>query len=91
MFKFLQPDTVLINFGFNIAVCRAGEGHGDRAGATVAWQANDANVVREVFTAKLCANTKLAAGIEQRRLQCGIAERLTQFVAAGWQVIVIFC
>lgn len=36
MLEFFQPDTVFINFGFNIAVGRSGEGHRDWAGAAVA-------------------------------------------------------
>ena len=77
MLKFLQPDTVFVNFSLDIAVGRTGEGHGDRAGAAVAWQADHPDIVGKVFPAKLRADAKLAAGIEQLGFQRRIAERLT--------------
>jgi len=54
-------------------------------------QANHANIMGEVFAAKLRANAELATGFEQRRFQRCIAKRLPQFVSAGRQVVVIFC
>lgn len=56
----------------------------------MAWQADHPDIVGKVFAAKLRADAKLAAGIEQFGFQRCIAERLTQLVPAGGQVIVIF-
>ena len=91
MFQLLQPDAVFVDFGFDVSVGGAGKRHCDRAGAAVPRQANHANVVGEVFAAKLCADAELAAGFEQRRFQRRIAKRLAQFVSAGGQIVVIFC
>ncbi|SQI26474.1 Uncharacterised protein [Salmonella enterica subsp. arizonae] len=78
--KFFQPDTVLIDFRFDITVGGTGERHCDGAGAAVARQANYADIVGEIFTTKLRANAKFAAGIEQGLFKRSIAERLAQFI-----------
>lgn len=44
------------------------------------WQTDNANVVREVFTAKLRAKTEFLGLFQQFLFQLDIAERLTMFV-----------
>ncbi len=56
----------------------------------MAWQADHPDIVGKVFAAKLRADAKLAAGVEQLGFQRRIAECLTQFIPVGGQVIVIF-
>ena len=54
-------------------------------------QADDANIVGEVLAAKLGADAEFAAGVEQRGFQRRVAERLTQLVPAGGQIVLVFC
>lgn len=51
--QFFDPDPVTVNFGFNVAVSRAGDAHADRAGGSVARKSNHANIMGKVFTAEL--------------------------------------
>ena len=90
MFEFFQPDTVFVNFGLNIAIGGTGERHGNWAGAAVAWQTNNTNIMSEIFATKLSTNTKLLAGVEQCFFQFNIAECLSLLVSAGGQIIVVF-
>ena len=55
----------------------------------MARQTDNANIMREIFTAELRANTKFTAGVEQGRFQRRIAERLPQFVTVSGQIVVI--
>ena len=90
VFEFFQPDTVLVNFCFDIAIGRTGERHSYRAGTTVTRQTNDANIMSEIFTSKLRTNTKLLTGLEQHFFQLNITECLSLLVSAGGQIVVIF-
>ncbi len=53
------------------------------------WQTDNANVVREVFTAKLRAEREFLGLFQQFLFQLDIAERLTMFVPFRRQFIVI--
>ena len=53
-------------------------------------QADHANIVSEIFAAKLRADAELAAGVKQRCLQRSIAKRLAQRISAGGQIVIIF-
>ena len=90
VFEFFQPDAAFVDLRFNIAVGRAGERHCDGAGAAVTRQADNADIMSEIFAAKLCSDAKLAAGIEQDCFQRRVAKRLAQLVSAGRQGVVIF-
>ncbi|MNT38011.1 hypothetical protein D3C72_1741810 [compost metagenome] len=51
--QFFYPDPVTVDFGFDVAVSRAGDAHADRAGGPVARKSNHANIMGKVFTAEL--------------------------------------
>ncbi len=89
VFQFFDPDTFAVNFRFDITVSRTGDAHTDRAGCAVTWQTDNADVVREVFTAKLRAKTEFLGLFQQFLFQLDIAERLTMFVPFRRQFIVI--
>ncbi len=57
--QLLNPDPVAVDFRFDVAVRGAGDPHADRAGGAVARQADHADVVGEVFTAKLRAEAEV--------------------------------
>ncbi|CST12086.1 Uncharacterised protein [Shigella sonnei] len=89
VFQFFDPDTFAVDFRFNVTVSGAGDAHAYRAGCAVTWQTDNANVVREVFTAKLRAKTEFLGLFQQFLFQLDIAERLTMFVPFRRQFIVI--
>ena len=55
----------------------------------MARQADDADIVGEVFAAELCAETEVLRLHQQFLLQLNIAEGLAVFVAFGRQFVVI--
>ncbi|STI78505.1 Uncharacterised protein [Escherichia coli] len=73
VFQFFDPDTFAVDFRFNVTVSGAGDAHADRAGCAVTWQTDNANVVREVFTAKLRAKTEFLGLFQQFLFQLDIA------------------
>ncbi len=56
----------------------------------MARQADDTNIVREIFTAELRAEAQIARLLQQLFFQLDIAERLTVFVTFARQAVVIF-
>jgi hypothetical protein len=87
--QFFNPDTVAVDFGFDIAVSGAGDAHADRAGGAVARQANHADIVGEVFAAELRAEAEILRFQQQLLLQLNIAERLAVLVTFGRQAVVV--
>lgn len=75
VFQFFDPDTFAVDFRFNVTVSGAGDSHAYRAGCAVTWQTDNADVVREVFTAKLRAKTEFLCLFQQFLFQLDIAER----------------
>ncbi len=59
IFEFLNPNAVLVDLGLDVAIRRAGDPHADRARSAVARQPDDADVMREIFAAKLRADARL--------------------------------
>ena len=55
--EFFEENTVSGNFTFDVAVCRAGHANANWTAGTVTRQAHHANVMRQIFTAELRANT----------------------------------
>ena len=55
----------------------------------MARQANHADVVGKIFTAKLCAQAEVLRFLEQFLFQLNVAERLAMFVAFGWQRVIV--
>ena len=87
--QFLNPDPLTVDLGFDIAIRRAGDPHAHRARGAVARQADDADIVGEVFAAELRAETKVLRLHQQFLFQLNIAEGLTVFVAFGRQAVVV--
>ena len=87
--QFLNPDPLAIDLGFDIAIRRAGDAHAHRAGGAVARQADDANIVGEVFTAKLRTEAKVLRFQQQLVFELNIAESLAVLVALGRQAVVV--
>ena len=56
----------------------------------MARQADHANVMREVFAAKLRAQAQILRFGQQFLLKLHVPERLTVFVTFRWQAIVVF-
>ncbi|MNE31929.1 hypothetical protein D3C80_1255200 [compost metagenome] len=81
--QLLDPDTVAVDFGFDIAVGGARHAHSYRARGTVTRQANHADIVGKIFAAKLRAQPKILRFDQQFLFELNIAERLTVFVPFG--------
>ncbi len=89
VFQFFDPDTVAVDLGLDVAVRRAGDAHAHRTGRAVTRQTDHADVVGEVFAAKLRAEAEVLRFHQQLLLQLDVAERLTMFVTFGRQAIVV--
>ena len=55
--KLLDPDTVLIDLGLDVAVGRARNPHSYGTRCAVTRQTNDADIMSKIFSAELCAET----------------------------------
>ncbi len=87
--QLLDPDTVAVDFRFDVTVGGAGDTHADRAGGAVARQTDHPDIVGEVFPAELRAEAEVLRFLQQLLLQLHVAERLTVFVTFGRQTVVI--
>ena len=85
-----NPDAVLVDFGFDVAVCGAAYAHTDGEGGAVAWQAYDAYVVGEVFASELCAEAYLIDFLEELLFEVEVAERAAGLIACGGEIVVVF-
>ena len=65
LFEFFEEDAVFGNLGFRLAVGGAGDADPHGTGSTMAGEANDADIVREVATTELGADADLAGGFEE--------------------------
>ncbi len=75
------------DFGLDVAVSRAGNGHAERAGCAVAGQADDADVVGKVFTAELGTDAEVLGCLLQFLFQLDITEGLAVIIADRWQIV----
>ena len=83
-----EPDAVPVDLRLDVAVGGAGDAHPDRAGGAVARQADDADVVGEVFAAELGADPELVAPPRGACLSSSdVAEGLAVLVAVGGEVV----
>ena len=85
-----NPDTIFVNLRLDVAVGRATNAHADGAACTVARQTYDADVVCQIFTAKLCAEADFVCLLEQFFFEVDVAEGASRFVARCWQAVVVF-
>ena len=85
----LNPDTVLVDFAFDVTVCRATDAQTDGATCTVAGQADNTHIVSHILAAELCAQTYLVCLLQQLFLQLHIAERTPRLIARSGQAVVV--
>ncbi len=85
--ELLDPEAVAVDPGLDIAIGRAGDADPDRAGGTVARQADDSGVEGEVLAAELGADPALAGQLHDLRFELRVSERLAQRVALGRQMV----
>ena len=84
----LNPDTVGIDLGLDVAVCAAAHAHADGAAGTVAGQAHHADVMGQVFAAELGAQANLLGFLQEFLFQVYVAEGAAGLVTGGGQVVV---
>ena len=83
-----NPEAVLVDFAENIAVCRATYAQTYGTTSAVAGQADHADVVAEVFTAKLCAESDVVSLAQKFLFEFKVAGITTECVipsASSWR------
>ena len=85
----LQPDTVGVDLGLDVAVGGAAHTHTDGAAGTVARQTDHADVVGQVLATKLGTETDFVGLLEELLLQVDVAEGAACLVARGGQVVIV--
>ena len=87
--EFFDPDTVFVDFTFNITVSRAANTHTYRARCAVARHTHDTDVVSKIFTTKLCTKTDAVSFFEDLFFEFYIAESTTEFVTCSREFVVV--
>ena len=87
--EFFNPDTVFVNFTFDVTVSRAANTHTYRARCAVARHTHDADVVSEIFTTKLSTKTDAVSFFEDLFFEFYIAESTTEFVTSSREFVVV--
>ena len=87
--EFFDPDTVFIDFTFDVTVSRAAYAHTYRARCAVARHTHDADVVSEIFATKLSAKTDAISFFEDLFFEFYIAESTTEFVTCSREFVVV--
>ena len=85
----LNPKAVLVDLAENIAVGRTAYAQSHGTASAVARQADNADVVAEVFTAKLCAETNVVGFAQEFLFEFQVAEGAARLIARCGQVVVI--
>ena len=87
---FLKPNAVFVDFRLDVAVGGARNAHSDGARGAVARQADDADVVGQIFAAELRSKPDFLGFLEQFFFQVDVAEGASRLVARRGQRIVVF-
>ena len=87
--EFLDPNTVLVDFTFDVSVGRAAHSQSYRAGGSVAGQTDNAYVVCQIFTAELCAESDTVRFFQDLFFQLDVTECSSEFVSGRGQTIVV--
>ena len=87
--EFFDPDTVFVDFTFDVTVSRAAYAHTYRARCAVARHTYDTDVVSEIFTTKLCAKTDAVSFFENLFFKFYITESTTEFVTCSREFVVV--
>ena len=85
----LKPDTVLVDFCLYVSVGRAAHTHTDRTACSVAWQADNSDVVGKMLASELCSESNLVCFLQQLVLKVDVTERPSRLVACGRQVVIV--
>src|SRR5262249_28271247 len=83
----LKEDGFFGDLAERLAVCRAGDGDGDRAGGPVPRQPDHPYVMAEVLATELRADARAAGYLEHRLLELKVAEPVCACRARGRQRI----
>ena len=87
--EFFNPDTVLVNFTFDITVGRARHAQTYRTRRTVTRQTDDTHIVCEVLAAELCTETDLMRLFQNLLFEFHVAECAPRGITRGRQVVII--
>ena len=86
--QFLNPDTFLIDFTFDVTVGRARYSQAYRTRSTVTRQTDDAYVMSKIFTSELRAQSNFVSFCQNFFFQFDVAECTAIFVSSSRQVII---
>lgn len=87
--EFLDPNTVLVDFTFDVSVGRAAHSQSYGAGCSVAGQTDNAYVVCQIFTAELCTESDTVRFFQDLFFQLDVTESSSEFVSGRGQTIVV--
>ena len=87
--EFLNPDTILVDFTFDVTVGRARNSQTDGTWCTVTGQADDTYVVCQILTAELCTEADLMSFLEYLFFKFDITESTSVLITCSRQFIII--
>ena len=85
----LNPDTVGIDLGFDVSVCRAADSQTNRATGTMARKPDDTDIMSEIFSSELGTKANLMCLFQKLLLQLHVAERPSGLISGSRQFIII--
>ncbi len=85
----LKPNTVFVDFGFDVTVCRTAYTKTYGATCAVARKTYHSYVVGKSFSAELCAETYLVSLFQKFCFEVKVAESPSRGIAGGGKIVVI--
>ena len=85
MFELFNKDSVFIDGGQQLAVCRAGHRNSNRQRCTVARKTNNTDIVAEILATELCTKPNGLGHLEYLLLECFVTEGLAFLATFGGQ------
>ena len=79
MFHLFEPETVFVNFRFDVTVCRAAYTDRNRATCRMTRATDNADIVDKIFAAELCADASLLANVQHLFFHFEVAENASAF------------
>ena len=83
-----NPETFLVDLGFDVTVGRTTNAHTYRARTSVAWQAYYADVMADVLASELSAQTDAVSFFGEDVFQFDVTECTTCFITGSRQIVV---